>query len=158
MACEFSSNALQTVAANAAVIFTESPVPCTKGLVFHRDETGVFLLASTMCGTRGHCCCGQWVMPTTEYSVSFHANVQIPEGGTVEPISLALVVDGEIDPSSIMSVTPAAVQQPFNVGAEILVSVPAICGCGKFSIRNIGTNPVEVTNANVVVDLSGVRR
>lgn len=97
-------------------------------------------------------------MPSTVYSVAFHCNVQIPEGGTVGPISLALVIDGEVDPSSIMTVTPAAVQEAFNVGAEILVSVPAICGCNKVSVRNIGTAPVEVSNANIVFDLSGVRR
>lgn len=158
MAAEYSSNLTQEVAANAAVIFTESPVPCNRGLVFHRDETGTFLLASALCCTRGRCCCGQWVMPSTVYSVDFHANVQVPEGGTVGPISLALVVDGEIDPSSIMTVTPAAVEEPFNVGASILVSVPAICGCSKVSVRNIGTEPVEVLNSNIVFDLSSVRR
>lgn len=158
MAAEYSNNNLQNVAANAAVLFTSSPVPCNRGLVFHRDETGIFLLASTICCNRGRCCCGGWVMPSTVYSVSFHGNIQIPEGGTVEPISLALVVDGEIDPSSIMTVTPAAVQEAFNVGADILVSVPAICGCSKVSVRNIGTAPVEVSNANIVFDLSGVRR
>ena len=158
MAAEYSSNLTQEVAANAAVIFTESPVPCNRGLVFHRNETGVFLLASTICCNRGRCCCGQWIMPSTVYAVDFHANIQVPTGGTVGPISLALVVDGEIDPSSIMTVTPAAVEEPFNVGASILVSVPAICGCSKVSVRNIGTDPVEVLNSNIVFDLSSVRR
>ena len=160
MAAEYSSNVLQEVAANAAVIFTEAPVPCNSGLVFHRDETGVFLLASAIrgCCNQGRCCCGEWIMPRTIYQVGFHANIQVPEGGTVGPISLALVVDGEIDPSSIMTVTPAAVEEPFNVGAEILVSVPAICGCGKVSVRNIGTEPVEVVNSNIIFNLSSIRR
>ena len=53
--------------------------------------------------------------------------------------------------SSIMTVTPAAVEEPFNVGAGILVSVPAICGCSKVSVRNIGTDPVEVLNSNIAI-------
>ena len=46
MACEFSANQTQVVQATAPVIFAESPVPCNEGLVFHRDESGIFLLAN----------------------------------------------------------------------------------------------------------------
>jgi hypothetical protein len=97
-------------------------------------------------------------MPTANYTVSFHANVQIPDGGTVGPVSLAIFVDGEEDPSSTMTVTPAAVEEAFNVGAEIIVAVPWICRCSSVSVRNIGTEPVDVLNANIVFDFSGVRR
>jgi hypothetical protein len=130
MATEYSANAIQTIAPNGSVIFTESPVPCNKGLVYHRDESGLFRLASPTamgCGCMQRCCCGG--MPTANYVVSFHANIQVPEGGTVEPISLALAIDGEIDPSSEMIFTPAAVEEFGNVSAEIIVAVPAICRC-----------------------------
>ena len=53
MAAEYSSNVLQNVAANGSVIFTESPVPCNRGLVFHRDESGLFRLASANCNWFG---------------------------------------------------------------------------------------------------------
>ena len=46
MSAEFSANAAQVVPANSSVIFTESPVPCTSGLVYHRDESGIFRLAN----------------------------------------------------------------------------------------------------------------
>lgn len=157
MAAEYSLNELQTVPAGGSVIFTESPVPCNRGLIYHRDETGLFRLASPSvmgCCYR-QCCCD---MPTANYEVAFHANIQIPEGGTVETISLAIFVDGGEDPSSTMSVTPAAAEEPFNVGADIIVAVPWICRCSSVSVRNIGTEPIEVLNANILFDFAGIRR
>lgn len=162
MAAEYSANALQTVQPNASVIFTETPVACNRGLIYHRDESGVFRLASPALINGGRwnnrrcCCCG---MPTATYQVGFHANIAIPTdpAGTVEPISLALAIDGEIDPSSIMTVTPAAVGDFFNVGAGIIVSVPWICRCASVSVRNVSTQAVDVQNANLVIDFTGIR-
>lgn len=157
MAAEYSANAVQTVASNGSVIFTENPVR-SRGLIYHRDESGLFRLASpSVLGSigRGCCCCG---MPTANYEVAFHANISIPEGGTVEAISLALVIDGEVDPSSIMTVTPAAVSELWNVGADIIVAVPWICRCASVSVRNVSTQAIEVQNANLVFDFNGIRR
>ena len=159
MAAEYSSNAIQTVAPNGSVLFTESPVPCGRGLIYHRDESGIFRLASPSAigaSFARRCCCDG--MPTTNYEVAFHANIQIPTGGTVEEVSLALAVDGEIDPSSIMSFTPAAVEVLGNVGADIIVAVPAICRCSSVSVRNISTQAIQVQNANIVFDFVGLRR
>lgn len=161
MAAEYSANALQTVPANGPVIFSASPVPCNRGIIYHRDESGLFRLASprvmNVSCRRCCCCCG---FPESLYSVSFHANIAVPgdPAGTVEEIQLAVFVDGEEDPSSIMSFTPAAVDEFGNVGAEILVSVPCICGCSSVSVRNISTQPVNVRNANIVFGFEGIRR
>ena len=159
MAAEYSANAIQTVAAGGSVIFTESPVPCNRGLIYHRDESGAFRLASPTamgCGCRRGCCCMDY--PTANYQVAFHANIQIPEGGTVEPISLAIAIDGEVDASSIMTYTPAAVEELGNVGADVIVAVPCICRCSSVSVRNVSTQPIEVVNANIVFDFAGVRQ
>lgn len=147
MAAEYSANAPQTLAVGGSVIFTESPVPCRRGLVYHRDESGLFRLAGSNCRCYG-----------ANYEVSFHANVQIPEGGTAGAISLAVFVDGEEDPSSTMTVTPAAVQEAFNVGAEVIVTVPPICRCSTVSVRNISANLIEVLNANIVINYAGLWR
>ena len=161
MAAEYSANQLQTVPANGPVIFSASPVPCNRGMIYHRDESGLFRLASPrvmgVCCRRRCCCCG---FPEAVYSVSFHANIAVPSdpAGTVEEIQLAIFVDGEEDPSSIMSFTPAAVDEFGNVGAEILVSVPCICGCSPVSVRNISTQPINVRNANIVFGFKGIRR
>lgn len=159
MAAEYSANAIQTVAAGGSVIFTESPVPCNKGLIYHRDESGAFRLASPTamgCGCRRGCCCMDY--PTANYQVAFHANIQIPEGGEVEPISLAIAIDGEVDASSIMTITPVAVEELGNVGADVIVAVPCICRCSSVSVRNVSTQPIQVVNANIVFDFAGVRQ
>lgn len=145
MAAEYSANAIQTVAPGGSVMFTESPVPCNKGFIYHRDESGLFRLVSN--AVNNSCC-----RCNANYGVSFHANIQVPADGTVEPISLAVVVDGEVDPSSEMIYTPAAVEEFGNVGAEIIVSVPWICRCSSVSIRNTSTQPIEVQNANIVFE------
>ena len=165
MAAEYSANLLQNVLPNASVIFTASPVPCNRGMIYHRDESGLFRLASPSllnggCGCRSWntCCCCD--MPTANYQVDFHANIAIPTepAGTVEAISLAIAIDGEVDPSSIMTVTPAAVGEFFNVGASVIVSVPWICRCSTVSVRNVSTQAVDVQNANIVFDFAGIRR
>lgn len=145
MAAEYSANAIQTVASNGSVIFTESPVPCRQGFVYHRDESGLFRLASNAINNPCSRC-------NANYQVAFHANIQIPTGGTVEPISLAIAIDGEIDPSSEMIFTPAAVEEFGNVGAEIIVAVPWICRCSTVSVRNTSTQAIEVQNANIVIN------
>lgn len=162
MAAEYSANATQIVQPNGSVIFTESPVPCNQGLIFHRDESGLFRLASPstigVCCRR--CCCCDY--PSADYNVSFHANISVPTepAGTVEPISLAISIDGETDPSSIMTVTVPLVSDTDgdNVGAHVIVSVPCICRCSTVSVRNVSTQPINVMNANIVFDFSGIRR
>lgn len=163
MAAEYSANAVQVVPVNGSVIFTESPVPCNAGLIYHRDESGTFRLASpSAMGSccRRRCCCADF--PSAAYNVSFHANISLPEepAGTVEPISLAIAIDGEIDPSSIMTVTVPLVSDTDgdNVGAHVIVSVPCICRCASVSVRNISTQPINVQNANIVFDYAGVRQ
>lgn len=150
-------NALnQTVNAAAPILYTGS-LPCNSGHIFHRDDSGVFLLAS-MAGCRGCNCCGQWITPVTVYAASVHINAQISEGGTVAPITFGIAVDGEVDPSSIVTITPTAAEEPGVLETQTLVSIPAVCGCGRVSVRNIGTDPVEVLNGNIIFDFVGVRR
>lgn len=161
MAYEASANALQLVQPNASVIFTETPVPCNRGIVYHRDESGLFRLASP--ATMGYCCarrCCCSDFPMALYTVGFHANIAVPEepAGTVEAISLAIAIDGEIDPSSTMIFTPAAVGDFGNVGAGIIIAVPCICRCSSVSVRNTSTQAINVQNANLVIDFAGIRR
>ena len=163
MAAEFSANVTQVVQINQPVIFTESPVPCNRGLVFHRDESGIFLLSnnapsSNNCG----CGCGCRKIYETLYQVEFHGNISVPTdpAGTVEPISLAIAINGETDPSSIMTVTVPLVSDTAgdNVGSSIIVAIPSICGCQSVSVRNISTQAINVMNANILFNYIGYRR
>ena len=166
MTAEYSANAAQDLLTNGPVIFTNSPVLDTQGLIFHRDESGIFRLASPSkivgnCGGNwnwlyGKCNCCQ-SMPEALYEVGFHANIAIPTGGTVGEISMAIAIDGTVDPSSTMLVTPAAVGEFFNVGAGIIVAVPAICGCESISVINTSDQTITVQNANLLIEFVGIR-
>lgn len=150
MSAELSANAVQVVPANSSVVFTETPVPCKHGLVYHRDGSGIVRLANRFFRQNIMSC---W-RRNSNYLISFHANIAVPTGGTVEAISLAVAIDGEVDPSSIMTFTPAAVNEYGNVGAEVIVQVPFLCGCSSVSIRNNSTQSINVQNANLVIDIA----
>ena len=54
------------------------------------------------------------------FRVSFGGNIAIPTG-TVGPISLALAIDGEPVACNYMIVTPAAVEEYFNVSSSVFL-------------------------------------
>ena len=130
--------ATQTVAENQNVLFTDS-VTCGNCSITHRDGSGIV----TLRGTTNQC--------RARYKVTFGGNIAIPTGGTVEAISLALAIDGEGLGSSTMIVTPAAVEEYFNVFGAMFVDVPKGC-CLTASIQNISTQPILVQNANLIIE------
>lgn len=144
MACEYSNNAVQTVNPGESVIFTNSPVPCSRGLVRHRDDTGNFLLKGNV--RRSSCAC---CPSTANYLVDFGANVAIPTGGTVGEIDVAITVDGGTIPTTEMSVTPAAVDEFFNVSDATIIPIWRGC-CQTLTVRNISDQPILVRNANII--------
>lgn len=136
---EYTNIATQTVAAGQNVVFTESPVPCNRGYVNHREGSGVFSLR----GITNQC--------RALYKVSFGGNIAIPAEGTVGPISLAIAIEGEGLGSATMIVTPAAVAEFFNVFGAVYISVPRGC-CLSVSVKNVSTQAVDVTNANIIIE------
>lgn len=152
MAAEFSANAAQVVPVGGSVIFTETPVPCNRGLIYHRDDSGLFRLINRFFRQNLMQC---W-RRNSNYHVSFHANIGIPEGGTIptspEGISLAIAIDGAVDPSSTAISTPTVVETLDNVGAEIVVTVPYMCSCSSISLVNTSTVPITVQNANMTIN------
>ena len=151
MAAEYSANMAQIVPVGSDVIFTESPVPCNRGLIYHRDDSGLFRLANRF--FRQNVC--QCWRRNTNYEVAFHANIAVPEDEEipVEGISLTITVDGATDPSSMMIFVPAETEEFGNVGADIIVTVPCICSCSSVSVRNTSTVPIIVQNANIIFDI-----
>ena len=121
---EYSANAVQIINPGEAIVFTEAPAPCRRGLVRHRDGSGTFMLSGWV-PRRPGCACNQ--SRTAEYLVEFGANISIPAGGTVGAISVAIQLDGTTVPASTMIVTPAAVDQYFNVSRAINVGVWREC-------------------------------
>lgn len=135
---EIIANELQTVLSGANVQFTDTVVP-GKTCTMHRPGSGLVSLK----GLTDQC--------RARFKVSFGGNIAIPTGGTVEAISLAIAIDGEPLQSTTMTVTPAAVEQFFNVFGSVYLDIPRGC-CSQISIRNINTQSIEVQNANLIVE------
>ena len=135
---EIIAVATQTVAENQNVLFTDS-VTCGNCSITHRDGSGIV----TLRGTTNQC--------RARYKVSFGGNIAIPTGGTVEAISLALAIDGEGLGSSTMIVTPAAVEEYFNVFGAMFIDVPKGC-CLTVSIQNTSAQSILVQNANLIIE------
>ena len=135
---EIIANALQTVPANQNVYFTDT-VMCGGCSITHRDGSGLV----TLHGNTNQC--------RARFKVSFGGNIAIPTGETVGPISLAISIDGEALLSTTMTVTPAAVEQFFNVFSAVFIDVLRGC-CVTISVKNINDIPVEVINANLIVE------
>ena len=135
---EIIANELQTVLAGANVQFTDTVVP-GKACTMHRAGSGLVSLK----GLTSQC--------RARFKVSFGANIAIPTGGTVEAISLAIAIDGEPIATTTMIVTPAAVEEFFNIFGAIYLDIPRNC-CSQISVRNTSTQSVEVQNANLIVE------
>lgn len=135
---EIIANALQTVAANQNVYFTDE-VTSGSCSIMHRDDSGLV----TLKGLTNQC--------RARYKISFGGNIAIPTGGTVEAISLALSIEGEPVGATTMIVTPAAVEEFWNVFSAVFVDVPRGC-CMTVSVKNISTQPIDVQNANLIVE------
>ena len=143
---EYSANAQQVVNPGESIVFTEAPVPCNRGLVRHRDDTGSFLLAGYVPRQDG-CRCRQ--SQSANYLVDFGANIAVPTGGTVGAISVAIAIDGATLPASTMEATPAAVEQFFNVSRAINAAIFKGC-CQTVTVRNTSDQPILVQNANII--------
>lgn len=134
---EYTNIAAQTVAANANVLFTETPVRGCR-CINHRDGSGVVTLRSCNNGC-------------TRYKISFGANIAVPDGGTADPISVAISVRGEPLGSATAIYTPAAAETFGNIYVAVLVAVPCGC-CVDVGIVNASTQAITVANANLIVE------
>lgn len=149
MACEFLWNDIQEVSLNSPVLFRAS-IPCTKGYVYHEDETGNFILRGRV---NNQCNC------FAHYQVTFNGNIAIPEGGTAGPIAIALTINGEPRLTSRAIFTPAAAEEFGNVTSTAIIKVPKGC-CFSLGIDSVpaSTDPtvtpapvIEVQNANLTI-------
>ena len=137
---EYTAIAEQTVAANQNILLTETPVCGNAPCIVHREGSGLVTLRGI---TKGQC--------RARFKVTFGGNIAIPTGGTVEAISVAIAINGEAVNSTTMIVTPAAVEEYFNVFSAIFIDIPINC-CSQISVKNMSTQSILVQNANVIVE------
>lgn len=135
---ELIANALQTVEVNQNVQFTDTAVGGSCSIT-HRDGSGLV----TLRGLTNQC--------RARFKAFFSGNIAIPADGTVEPISLALAINGEAIASTTMIQTPAAVEEFANVASAVYIDVPSGC-CVTVSVRNTSAQAIDVQNANLIVE------
>lgn len=135
---EFSNSSIALVSAGQNVPLTETAVN-SKPCIVHRAGTGLV----TLRGLTNQC--------RALYKISYGGNIAIPTGGTVGAITAALAVNGEALNSATATVTPAAVENYFNVYVSAQVSVPKGC-CVTVAMKNTSTQAVNFANSNLTVE------
>ena len=80
---EITANAIQTVAVGQVVVFTETAISGNMSMV-HREGSGLVGLRGL---TNGQL--------RARFLVNFSANIAVPTGSEVGPISLAIAINGE---------------------------------------------------------------
>lgn len=145
---EFTYNPIQLVEPNQNVIF-DTTIGCNRGYVLHREGSGLVTLRGIVNST-----CGCFA----RYQVTFNGNIAVPEDGTVGAIAVALAIDGEPIQTSRAIVTPAAVDEYFNVTSTAIITVPRGC-CFNVAVENVSfgataadpATAINVQNANLTV-------
>ena len=145
---EYVYNPVQEVQANQNVLL-QSSIPCNKGYVYHRDGSGILTLRGIV---NNSCCC------FARYQVTFNGNIAVPTDGTVGAIAIALAIGGEPIQTSKAIVTPAAVDEYFNVTSTAIIDVPKGC-CMNVTVENASEGAtaaatptaINVQNANLVI-------
>ena len=135
---EYVANTIQTVLTNQNILFTDTTV-CGNNSIVHREGSGLVTLKGITTQARAR------------YKITFGANIAIPDGGTVEAISIALAVNGEPVQSTTMITTPTATAAFNNVASSIYLDIPCSC-CYQISVENTSTQTIDVQNANLIVE------
>lgn len=145
---EYVYNPIQLVQPNQPVLLNGS-IPCNKGYVYHREGSGLLTLRGIV--NNPSCCFAR-------YQVTFNGNIAVPEDGTVGAIAVALAINGEPILTSRAIVTPADVDEYFNVTSTAIITIPRGC-CFNVSVENVSEGAtaadtptaINVQNANLVV-------
>lgn len=135
---EFTNSNIVSVASGQNVPLTETAVN-SKPCIVHREGSGQV----TLRGLTNQC--------KAVFKVSYGGNIAIPTGGTVEAITAALAINGEALASATAMVTPAAVENYFNIHVSSQVCVPKGC-CVTVGMRNTSTQAVNFANSNLTVE------
>lgn len=125
MAEYIQASSPQNVAFGQNLLLIDS-IQCPRGYVVHRNGSGILTLRG--CASGNAC--------FARYEVTFNGNIAVPTGGTASAIAVALAIDGEPLQSSRAIVTPAAVEQYFNVTSTAIITVPRGC-CYTVALENV---------------------
>ena len=135
---EYTNSNIVEVVAGQNVPLTETSVN-SKPCIVHREGAGIV----TLRGLTNQC--------KARFRVTFGGNIAIPTGGTVEAITAALAINGEPLTSATAIVTPAAVENYFNIFVSAIVEVPRGC-CLTVAMENTSAQAINFANSNLTVD------
>ena len=135
---EVTANSIQTILTGQNVLFTDTAI-CGNCSIIHRSGSGLITVKGNTSQYRAR------------YRVSFNGNIAIPTGGTVGEISLAIAMEGEIIPVTTMIVTPAAVEEYFNVSTTTFIDTMRDC-CTTVTVKNTSDQSINVQNANFIIE------
>lgn len=134
---EITANAIQTVATNQNVLFTDTVVPCGCSMI-HREGSGLITVKGS--------CCNQ---SRARFRVLFSGNIASTEA--TPAISLAIALDGEPVASSTMIVSPTVLNRFWNVSSSVFIEVPKGYNM-TIAVKNTSTTTIDVQNANLIVE------
>ena len=148
---EFTYNPIQTVQPNQQVLLNTT-IGCSKGYVLHREGSGIVTLRGIV--NNPNACFAR-------YQVTFNGNIALPaDAEAVQPISLAIAIDGEPILTSNAIFTPIVAGDFGNVTSTAIITVPRGC-CFNVAVENTSAIPatpaganapaINVQNANLVI-------
>lgn len=130
---ELINTAVQTVPVGQSVVYNAVAVRSKCGQERHREGSAFVT-----------------ILPPGRFLVTFSGNIAVPTGETVGEISVGITQNGEVLGGSLMRVTPAAVEEYFNVSSQHYVDTYCNC-CVDVGVRNTSDIPILVDNPNLTV-------
>lgn len=111
---EYVTTTDQNVALNGTIPFNSVSIPCNTG--------NVVPLAPGILNLKG-----RTSNAFARYEVTLQGNIEVPTGGAVTAIALAITVNGSIVPESVAIFTPQAVSEYGHIHTTATITVPAGC-------------------------------
>ena len=140
---EITANAIQKVVENDNVLFTTTVVPGNCSII-HNEDSGLVTLRGL---SNGQC--------RARFRVTFTGNMKADSAETIPGVtllSLAASRNGEIIPTSTMTITVGDTTSTYNIGTEFFIDVPIGC-CTTIAFKNITDGiDIDILNANMIVE------
>lgn len=123
---QYVTTADSLVALNQTIPFNSVSIPCNTG--------NVVPLASGILTLKGNT-----TNRFARYEVMVQGNIEVPEGGAVTAIALAIAVNGAVIPESVAIFTPQAVEEYGHINTAAPITVPAGCCVSVSAVYVDGT-------------------
>ena len=111
---EYVTTSDSLVALNGTIPFNSVSIPCNQKNVIPIVPGILTLKGNTPNGF-------------ARYDVTVQGNIEVPEGGAVTAIALAITLNGAVVPESVAIFTPQAVSEYGHISTKATITVP--CGC-----------------------------